>query len=70
MATTRTVTPNDDKIKSSLVAEKKLTGYINTIQTRLSQEADEVPEGAFQWLTTAEGEMQNQRAKLEKDGGR
>lgn len=53
-------------IKNRLEAEKRLTGYINELEAH----RDELPAGAFQWLTTAEGEMQNQRANLEKKGKR
>lgn len=67
MATTTTVTPNDDKIKTLLKAEQKLTGYINELERR---SASEIVPGALAHLRDAENEMMNRRAKLEKDGGR
>lgn len=49
-------------VKQLLESEKRLAHFIDQIEG----DRGNVPAGAFQFLTTAEGELQNRRAKLEQ----
>lgn len=56
----------DNQIKHLLEAEKRLAHFIDELEPHRA----ELPAGAFRHLTTAENELQNRRAKLEKGGRR
>lgn len=49
-------------IKKLLEAEKRLKVYIDELEPH----RDQMPDGAFKHLTTAENLMQNRRSLLEK----
>ena len=53
---------NNQQIRKLLESEKKLTAYIDELESHKA----ELPDGAFKWLTTAENILQNRRANLEK----